>query len=201
MTFSTPILWNNSAKPKQVLKNLEESLVQAQNAALAVKRFRLSTHQSSGIIEKIDLSKVAHRTVTALSEKARRAKMKLIIELDESLPQIHSSLTAIEQLFFIIIQNAIEAADGKDLHNLIVSAESTNEHIELRFRDDCCGIEAANIEKIFEPFFTTKTEQKGMGLGLEIVQRILMSYGGQIRTESKPGKGATFIVTLPLKIE
>ena len=59
-----------------------------------------------------------------------------------------------------------------------------------------CGIAPENFDKIFEPFFSTKSDGKGIGLGLDIVQQILISCGGEIRVESQLGKGATFYVTL-----
>ena len=94
-----------------------------------------------------------------------------------------------------MIQNAIEAAEGKKRHKLAITAKSIDKTVEMVFSDNCCGIEPENIEKIFEPFFTTKS--RGMGIGLEIVQRILIICGGSIRTESELDKGTTFYVTLP----
>jgi signal transduction histidine kinase len=56
------------------------------------------------------------------------------------------------------------------------------------------------IEQIFNPFFTTKDADKGMGLGLSISYRIIESHRGKIEVRSKPGKGATFIVELPVYV-
>jgi signal transduction histidine kinase len=53
------------------------------------------------------------------------------------------------------------------------------------------------MHKIFDPFFTTKPPGKGTGLGLSISYRIVKEHNGSIDVESKPGKGARFIVTLP----
>jgi len=116
----------------------------------------------------------------------------------DDLPEVEITETALEQIFFIIIQNAIEAADGKKGHQLTMSAGQTGKKVELRFSDDCCGIPPENLEKIFEPFFSTKSHEGGMGLGLEIVHHILIACGGEIRVESQPGKGSTFYVTLPI---
>jgi len=51
--------------------------------------------------------------------------------------------------------------------------------------------------KIFEPFYTTKPAGKGTGLGLSVSYGIIKEHRGDIRVESNPGEGATFIITLP----
>ena len=133
-----------------------------------------------------------------LSEKAEEAKIDILIKNLEQLPQVEINETALEQILFIIIQNAIEAADGKKQHKLEISGKFTEGYIVLGFSDDCCGIKSEYLGKIFEPFFSTKSDGKGIGLGLDIVQHILISCGGEIRVESVFGKGATFCATLPV---
>ena len=59
-------------------------------------------------------------------------------------------------------------------------------------------VKPENLDKIFEPFFSTKSDGKGLGLGLDIVQQIIISCGGEIRVESRLGKGTTFYITLPV---
>jgi len=61
------------------------------------------------------------------------------------------------------------------------------------------GIPMDDPDQIFEPFFTTKDIDKGCGLGLTIVAEIVKSYDGKIHVESKPGKGAVFTITIPVK--
>jgi len=69
--------------------------------------------------------------------------------------------------------------------------------LEMRIGDTGCGIDSTCLEKIFEPFYTTK--EKGTGIGLAIVNRIVESYTGHIKVESA-ANGSTFIVTLPIII-
>jgi signal transduction histidine kinase len=57
------------------------------------------------------------------------------------------------------------------------------------------GIDPESLHNIFNPFYSTK--ESGLGLGLPIVHRIITSHGGQIEVDNHPGKGVTFIVTLP----
>ena len=59
------------------------------------------------------------------------------------------------------------------------------------------GIPADVIEKVFDPFFTTKPVGDGTGLGLTICHRIVDEHGGTIDVKSEPGRGTTFVITLP----
>ncbi len=62
--------------------------------------------------------------------------------------------------------------------------------------DNGPGIPANVLPKLFRPFFTTKA--KGTGLGLAVVQKIIVQHGGQVEVRNRPEGGAEFIVTLPL---
>ena len=65
-------------------------------------------------------------------------------------------------------------------------------------KDTGSGIAADVMSHIFEPFFTTKAETNGSGLGLAIAHGIIAQHGGTITVQSEPGKGAEFVISLPL---
>ena len=181
------------------LKNVKEGLAEAKKAASIIQKFRqYSKNSALESVGKVNVSAVADKIVSVLSERATRTNMRIAIKGLGDLPEVEANETALEQVFFIIIQNAIEAADGRKRHKLDITGKLTDSNIELQFADDCCGIAPENLDRIFDPFFSTKTEDKGLGLGLDIVQQILISCGSQIRVESQLGKGTTFYVTLPI---
>ncbi|GAG72186.1 unnamed protein product, partial [marine sediment metagenome] len=70
--------------------------------------------------------------------------------------------------------------------------------IRASFADDGPGIAKENLGHLFDPFFTTKEMGKGTGLGLSICHGILVAHGGKIHAKSELGKGATFVVELPI---
>jgi C4-dicarboxylate-specific signal transduction histidine kinase len=182
------------------LKNVKEGLAEAKKVTSIIQKFRqYSRNPALETTGKLNVSSTANRIISILFERAKQAKINISAKTLDDLPRVEINETALEQIFLIIIQNAIEAADGRKQHRLTISGQTTDKEIKLQFSDDCCGIATENLDKIFEPFFSTKSNGKGLGLGLEIVQQILIGHGGQIGVESQIDKGTTFYVTLPVK--
>ncbi len=72
------------------------------------------------------------------------------------------------------------------------------DYLRLTVSDTGCGMDENTVQRIFDPFFTTKSAGEGTGLGLSVVQGIVLGHKGEILVKSKPGKGATFEVFFPL---
>lgn len=102
----------------------------------------------------------------------------------------------LQQVFVNIINNAVQAMQGKG--KLTLSTGSTGGSVVVRISDTGPGISKEHLGKIFDPFFTTKEIGMGTGLGLNIAYRIVTKYMGKIEVESEEGKGATFIIKLPI---
>jgi signal transduction histidine kinase len=89
-------------------------------------------------------------------------------------------------------------ANGEYVPTVSVSTRRVDDLIELRIADNGLGIPDEVKDKIFEPFFTTKPSGSGTGLGLSLSYEIVTSgHGGEMKVESRPGEGATFVVSLP----
>jgi two-component system, NtrC family, sensor kinase len=82
---------------------------------------------------------------------------------------------------------------------LTITTEIIGDIINISIADNGHGISPENFTHIFDPFFTTKDVSKGTGLGLSICHGIISSHGGQIYAESKPDKGTTFVIELPIE--
>ncbi len=185
--------------PDTVTEDLKDGLSGISEVVSIVGSFRDFARKSSEkIVSRVDLKAVAERILKLLSESARRAKVSLHLKGMDKLPSIYSNEKDLEQLFFALVENAIQAADGKKSRQLIIDGAVKDEHIELRFADNCGGIAPENLDKIFEPFFTTRPAGEGTGLGLCVVEHIVSRAGGKVRVASKAGEGSTFFVTLPI---
>jgi len=188
-----------TSSSETVVRRLKDSVTQVSNITTIVDRFRNFARKSSGrTVAEVDLKAVAVRIARLLSESARSAGIVLRLRNMGGLPCPWMNETDLEQLFFALIENAIQAANGKKACQLVISGGVKHDHIELRFSDNCGGISPENLDKIFEPFFTTKPRGQGTGLGLCIVQDVASRTGGHVRVENKFGKGTTFIISLPV---
>jgi PAS domain S-box-containing protein len=182
-----------------ITRKLKDALAEFSNIKSIVDKFMHYTRQSSNEkFSKIELQKVADKILSLLKYNAQKAEMTIYPKDLDKLPPVYSNEKDIEQLFFAIVDNAIMAADQKSDQQLVISGSVKDDHIELKFSDNCGGISQKNINKIFEPFFTTKGEDEGTGLGLFIVQRIVSQMKGRVWAESETGKGSTFFVSLPI---
>jgi PAS domain S-box-containing protein len=185
-----------------VIEKLKDSLNEISNITSTVERFRNYARKSSeAICEEVNLKVVAERTTGLLSESARRARVILRLKGLDELPPVYLSEKDIEQVFFALIENAIQAANGTKDCEVIVGGAVKGEYVELQFSDNCGGIAPENLGRIFEPFFTTKPTAESTGLGLCIVEHVVSRAGGKIRVESRAGKGSTFFVTLPINAD
>ena len=103
----------------------------------------------------------------------------------------------IRQAFYNLILNSYQAMEKGGI--LEITSREHDGFIEVVFKDSGAGIGEKDQEKIFDALFTTKA--KGIGLGLAVTHGIIERHGGQIRVESKVGKGSTFTVRLPIAKE
>jgi two-component system, sporulation sensor kinase A len=184
--------------PDVMKQDLEACVAASATIAAIVSRFRDYVGRSTRTKEtEVHVSSVAEWTIRLLEHSAQLAKVTVRTENLEALPAIRMRENELEQLLFTLAQNAIQAADGTKDCYLLIAGAMRGDAIELRFQDNCGGIEPACLPRVFEPFFTTKPPGKGMGLGLCIARRIVQQRGGQIAVQSQQGEGTTFTVTLP----
>jgi len=145
--------------------------------------------------QQASLNDVVRDALALLQPELDNRKLVVKERLARDLPQARIDPAQMKQVLLNLLKNAMQAtAKGGSVS---LATGSTPDDVWISVADSGSGIPADELNRIFEPFYTTK--QKGTGLGLMIVQRILRAHGGRVELESRVGKGTTFRLWLPLR--
>jgi signal transduction histidine kinase len=109
---------------------------------------------------------------------------------------VYGDKNQLQQCFLNLIFNAIDAMPKGGKMIISSGIKKDQKQVWIKINDNGCGISEQNMEHIFDPFFTTK-EEGGTGLGLSIVYGIIKDHKGEVGVESSPGKGTSFLISLP----
>jgi PAS domain S-box-containing protein len=149
-------------------------------------------------VKQADVNTIVRDAINIVQYGKKVHDITFVIELDEYLPQVAVVHDQIVQVFLNIAMNAVDACEGKP-GTIRITSRIVPDNIEVIVEDTGKGIPESEFNKIFDPFYTTKEVGKGTGLGLWVSYGIVKNFGGDIRVESKEGKGSIFTVILPLK--
>lgn len=131
--------------------------------------------------------------------QSTQENVEVLLDLAEGL-YVNADEQKMMQVFLNLILNAVQSmpAGIKNKGRVVVAADIDSEEnqVVINIIDNGIGISEENLEKLWTPFFTTK--QKGNGLGLSIVHKIIEEHAGAIAVESKIGRGTVFTIKLPL---
>ena len=116
-------------------------------------------------------------------------------ELDPDDPIGNVDANQIRQCLINLVRNAADAVAANGGGQVTVRTRRDRSRVEISVEDDGVGIASEQLSRLFEPFFSTK--QGGTGLGLALTQQIVQDHGGEIRVESRVGRGTTFTLSVP----
>ncbi|TAJ31532.1 MAG: PAS domain S-box protein [Nitrospirae bacterium] len=157
--------------------------------------------------------KMLTQTLEFLGNELMKNQIRVETAIAPDLPPVQADPKQLQEVFLNLMMNALQAmvaAHGRG--TLTVSAQLSavsgqpsasgegqkGNWVEVRIQDDGPGIDPADKARLFEPFYSTKPPEQGMGLGLWTVRTIVMAMKGTVTCETEVGRGATFIVRLPV---
>jgi signal transduction histidine kinase len=186
--------------PESVKEDMGLIKSESHRAAGIVRNLLSFARKTAALKQTTHINKLLDDVLKLRSYEHGVNNIKIIKELGPDLPEIMIDSSQIQQVFINIILNAEYAmANAHGKGTLKIKSEIAEDMLKVSFIDDGPGIEPGNLRHIFDPFFTTKEVGKGTGLGLSICYGIVTSHNGHIRAVSEPGKGAAFIIELPLR--
>lgn len=174
----------------------------AQRVADIVQRLLTFAHPQVGRRESIDIKQLIETTLALRAYELETNNITVTTVSDPELPWTMADGGQLQQVFLNLIINAeteMNLAHGKG--KLLIKAETVGNTIRVSFQDDGPGIAQEKMLKLFDPFFTTREIGQGTGLGLSVCHGIIREHNGQIYAESTLGKGATFVVEIPIVVE
>jgi signal transduction histidine kinase/uncharacterized protein YjeT (DUF2065 family) len=163
---------------------------------------------------RMDLNAVVQKALLPAKGRMRAPGIRLDLQLDKDLPPVNADQTQMEQVFFNLISNALNAvtgvyrlpvdmqenASGTDVKQpfLRIMTGRRDNNIYVSFQDNGPGISPEDLPRIFEPFFSTQKKISQVGIGLWMCRMMITANGGRISVESEIGRGSLFTVELPI---
>ena len=162
-----------------------------------------------------DLNGLIRKSLTLTEGRMSECGIDLTLMLADKLPLVTVVPAQMEQVFFSLVSNAMNAVSGvyggsppgldgeragpaERKPSLRIETGKRKGKVYISFRDNGPGIDPKDLSRIFEPFYSTQDRVSQVGLGLWLSQRIVKAHGGVIRVKSEPGKGSGFVVVLPI---
>ncbi len=184
MTSGSTLLLRSLATARELIRNFKQ----------------VAVDQASSQRRVFDLKLVVEEIAATLLPMYRKTNYTMSVEIPEDI-RMDSYPGPLGQVITNFTSNSLaHGFEGRTEGAMVLTVRRVGERqVEVSFADDGVGISAANRERIFEPFFTTKLGRGGSGLGMHIVYNLVTGVlGGTISIDSEPGKGARFVVLLPV---
>jgi len=161
-----------------------------------VKQFLSLAGPSSLDPQQVEIQEIIGHVCELLRPEAASRGIEILADVPADVPPIVADPGQLTQALVNLVINAIQAVEKSGNITASAVADSTNGILSITVRDTGPGLPAGRTSAMFEPFFTTKAD--GSGLGLWIVQQIVVAHGGMIEAANAPEGGAVFTLHLPL---
>jgi signal transduction histidine kinase len=185
-----------SCTTRSLATEIEHTATQIYKVVNGVKKFTYMGNLAEK--EFVDVEPGIRDTISVLIAKTKSKSAAIILEIDANLPRVYANGSDLNQVWFSLLDNALDAISNSGIIRVEVSSEL--DRVNVRIIDDGPGMASDIIANIFDPFFTTKPPGQGTGLGLDIARRLLRRYNGDISVHSEPGRtefSVSLLITKP----
>jgi signal transduction histidine kinase len=185
--------------PGDIREDIKVIYSEARRATEVMKNLLIFARKHSPLKQLVDINSVIEKVLAIRAYEHRVENIQVIACLAPDLPLVMADYFQLQQVFLNIVINAEHfMLQAHRRGTLTVKTGCNGNAVRASFTDDGPGIAEGDLGRLFDPFFTTKEVGEGTGLGLSICHRIVTEHGGRIYAQSQPGRGATFVVELPL---
>lgn len=186
------LLWSDVEVP------ITRSIRTALRAGEIIHRMMDFTRKQEPVITRLDLPELIGEMIDFCESMAERHNVRLVFDLDSSLPAVKGDRIQLEQVLLNLIVNAIEASASSDDDEVTTVRIGVDVHeggqLRVKVEDQGQGISDLDMSRLFDRFFSTK--ETGLGMGLAISRSLVENLGGELWAENIPEGGARFSFTL-----
>jgi nitrogen fixation/metabolism regulation signal transduction histidine kinase len=181
-----------SAPDAEVLKRATQTIVNQVTALKSmVNAFAEYARAPSLNLEAVDLNQLVYEILVLYEHSGAHISTRLA----PALPPVTGDPTLLRQVVHNLLQNAQDALVETEQPQITVETAREENSVRLAVRDNGCGFPETLMARLFEPYVTTK--QKGTGLGLAVVKKIIEEHHGRVRIENIQPHGASVCIYLP----
>ncbi len=178
------------------LKSIDVILEEIERLSDIVSHFLSVVRPAPVNLEPGDVNTIIRHVLEIVAPVFEERKIILEASLEPTITEARLNERGLAQAFFNIINNALDALEGRPEPALRITSRLEETSIVVDFMDNGCGIPEKDLERIYDPYFTTKFN--GTGLGLMMVHRVIGEHGGMVGIRSREGEGTTVSITIPL---
>jgi two-component system NtrC family sensor kinase len=194
------IIFNESDNRAEFERAIKQIQTQGRRCKEITHKLLSFARKTDTTIHDVNIKELLDEMVALSSQRAKYSMVEIRTDFAPTLPFLRVSPSELQQVFFNLINNAIDAMEP-DGGTLTISSHQRENYLVIAVSDTGKGIPEATLDRIFDPFFTTKPVGKGTGLGLSICYGIIEKMGGKLEVESKVGTGTVFSVSIPLQTD
>ena len=183
--FETALKWIvASCNIHKLTGEIEKSTNQIYQLVEAVKKYTYMDNLTEK--ELVNVESGINESLWLLDSKTKSKNAEITIEIDKELPRVHAHGAELNQVWFSLLDNALDAIPESGKIKIWAGIET--DLLVVRIIDNGPGIPSEQINRIFDPFYTTKPPGQGTGLGLPLSRRFVQSYNGEIYLHSEVGR-------------
>ncbi len=186
---------------EQTRRDLDAIHNAAERAARIVRNLQTFARKRHTTRTTVDINQVVRETLALRAYEQRIANVVILEALAAGIPPVFADPHQLQQIVLNLVINAEQAmlsANGRGTLILRSWQDLDRDAVMLEVSDNGPGVPDEVQSKIFDPFFTTKAVGQGTGLGLTVAYAIAQEHGGRISLQSTPGRGASFLLELPV---
>jgi C4-dicarboxylate-specific signal transduction histidine kinase len=184
--------------PQALHGALDQLVVQAERTGDLVRRLRDFAKGVRTTRSPVDMHEVIEEALADFSDLMRRQSVGVETRFAAEAFTVEANRTLMGQVLGNLIRNGVEAMHEtpKARRRLTISTATRGNALEIEIIDRGSGISVEGVDDLFQPFVSTKPQ--GTGLGLALTRAIVQAHGGRVWWKDRHGRGATFVVSLPL---